>query len=185
MNSDANEKVELRRIAGDEPRPFELRPDAATCADIAEQLGILVCRKLSFAGQLIPEGKSDWRLQGHLGATVVQPCVVTLEPVTTRIETDVVRQYVAGLKTDFDPDSETEMPEDDSLEPLPEVLNLSEVMTEALALSLPLYPRADNAALDQANFTEPGKSAMTDDDAKPFAALAQLRKQMGNGEKGE
>jgi hypothetical protein len=43
-------------------------------------------RKLRFIGTLEPEGAQDWRLTADLGATVVQPCVVTLAPVTTRLE---------------------------------------------------------------------------------------------------
>ena len=32
------------------------------------------------------------------------------------------------------------MPEDDAIEPLPETLDLGEVLAEALALALPAYP---------------------------------------------
>lgn len=112
-------------------------------------------------------------MTGQLGATVVQPCVVTLTPVTTRIETDVRRLYTPDF---IDPDGdEVEMPEDDSLEPLGHQIDLSAVLIESLALALPLYPRADGAQIETANFTEPGKAAMTDDDAKPFAGLAALK----------
>jgi uncharacterized metal-binding protein YceD (DUF177 family) len=48
------------------------------------------------------------------------------------------------------------------------------VLTEALALALPLYPRADGAEDGSLAVTEPGKAAMTDDEARPFANLAEL-----------
>ena len=70
------------------------------------------------------------------------------------------------------------MPDDDTIEPLPDVIDLGAVLAEALALNLPLYPRADGAHLDQAVFTEPGKLPMTDEDARPFAGLAGLRDQL-------
>jgi hypothetical protein len=86
---------------------------------------------------------------------VVQPCVVTLAPVTTRIEEKVERRFRADLPEPA-PGAEVEMPEDDALEPLPETLDLGRVLIEALALAVPEYPRADGASLGEAVFTEPG-----------------------------
>ncbi len=48
-------------------------------------------------------------------------------------------------------------------------------MFEALTLALPLYPRADGADLGEPVFTEPGKRPLTDEDARPFAGLKDLR----------
>lgn len=157
-----------------------LSPDTKVCAALAMQLGIAGLRKLRFAVSLIPMGKHDWRLEGQLGATVVQSCVVTLEPVTTRIEERVAREYVHHYEPAPE-GSEIEMPEDDSVEPLPAVIDLGLVATEALALALPLYPRADGAAHADAAFTEPGKQALTDEDVKPFAGLAALRDKLEKG----
>jgi uncharacterized metal-binding protein YceD (DUF177 family) len=67
------------------------------------------------------------------------------------------------------------MPEDDALEPLPETLDLARVLSEALALAVPEYPRAEGAALGEAVFTAPGQRPMTDTEAKPFAQLAGLK----------
>lgn len=155
------------------PTPFDLRPDAATMAALAEELGLQGLRKLSFSGQISAAGRRDFVLTGRLGATVVQPCVVTLEPVTTRIDTDVRRTYLANMP---EPEGEeVEIPEDDTIEPLPSTIDPAAVMAEALALALPLYPRKDGVALGPANFSGPGVEAMTDEDARPFAGLANLR----------
>ncbi|MCV2881198.1 YceD family protein [Actibacterium sp. XHP0104] len=179
MSTLPDSPVRLGTLRSASTHGFELRPDAETCARIAQDLGLLGLRKLRFAGQLIPDGKTDWRLEAQLGATVTQPCVVTLEPVTTRIDVTVARLYVADLPEIADSeDEEVEMPEDESVEPLPEVLDLRAVMQEELALNLPLYPRADGAELAQSTYAEPGVEAMSDDDAKPFAGLAELRKRL-------
>jgi uncharacterized metal-binding protein YceD (DUF177 family) len=167
--------VELRRQRR-EAIPFSLLPDAAARQSAAESLGIEAVRKLRFEGVLEPVGRADWHLRATLGATVVQACVVTLDPVTTRIDTDVSRHYVADYA---EPEGEeVEMPEDDTLEPLPDRLDLSNVMLEALALALPDYPRAEGAELGEANFAQPGVTPMTDDEAKPLAGLAALRDRM-------
>lgn len=159
----------------DQTRPtgFALRPDAGEMAAIAGALGLLGLRKLSFAGEIAAMGRRDWRLSGTLGATVVQPCVVTLEPVTTRIDVPVRRQYVADF--DAPQDAEAEMPEDDSTEPLGTAIDPGAVMIEALALALPDYPRKAGADLGEAVFAAPGVTPMRDEDARPFAGLAGLR----------
>ena len=120
------------------PQHFELRPEAPERALLAEELAINAVRKLRFAGTLEPEGARDWRLVAELGATVVQPCVVTLAPVTTRIDTHVTRGYLADWQEPTG--EEAEMPEDDTTEPLPARLDLGAVMLEALALALPDLP---------------------------------------------
>jgi len=155
------------------PTPFELRPDSKGLDAIKEELNLLGLRKLSFVGDVRAQGKRDWVLAGKLGATVIQPCVVTLEPVTTRIDVPVTRVFLSDWQ---DPDEpEFEIPEGDETEPLGAEIDPAVVMIEALSLALPQYPRKDGAELDQADFTEPGKQAMTDEDVKPFAGLAGLR----------
>jgi uncharacterized metal-binding protein YceD (DUF177 family) len=153
--------------------PFRLEPDAGTCREMAATLGIEGLRKVRFEGELRPDGPTDWRLEARLGATVVQPCVVTLAPVTTRIDRDEIRRYLADF---VEPEAdEAEMPEDDTAEPLPARLDLGQVMIEALALALPDYPRADGAELGEAVYAPPGVAPMRDEDAKPLAGLAALR----------
>ncbi len=160
---------------------FDLVPTPDERKAIADELGIIGVKKLRFSGRLAPVGKSDWQLTAELGATVVQPCVTTLDPVTTRLDEPVTRSYVADL-----PDvegNEIEMPEDDTVETLPATLDLAAVMIEALTLALPLYPRKADAELGDAVFTEPGVTPLSDDEAKPFAGLGALREQLENKDK--
>ena len=155
---------------------FELVPTAGERAAVAAELGIVGLKKLRFAGALAPVGKGDWRLTADLGATVVQECVVTLDPVSTRLDEAVTRTYLAETPEILT--GEIEMPEDDTAEALPETLDLAEVMIEALALSLPLYPRKEGAALGEAVFAQQGIAPMRDEDTKPFASLAGLRENL-------
>jgi uncharacterized metal-binding protein YceD (DUF177 family) len=151
---------------------FELAPPAGVRGALAQRLGILGLRKLRFAGRLEPEGKRDWRLMAELGATVVQSCVVTLAPVTTRIDEPMERRYLAQMP-DLPDGDEIEMP-DDMVEPLPAALDLGAVMAEALALALPPWPRAEGVEYGQGAYAEPGTQPLTDDDARPFAGLKGL-----------
>ena len=179
--ADAAPRLFLARLTRARDTEFEIAPDADTRGALATELDLTALRKLRFAGRLIAEGARDWRLEAVLGATVVQPCVVTAEPVTTRLDEPVTRRYLAEMP---EPEAEEiEMPEDDTTEPLPTTLDLEAVMAEALALALPLYPRAPGAALDDATFAAPGVTPMTDEDARPLAGLAALRDKMAGGDK--
>lgn len=127
----------------------------------------------------MPVGRHDWTLEAHLGATVVQPCIVTLAPVTTRIDEEVTRRFMADLP---DPGpGESEMPEDD-VEALPTTLDLAEVMAEALALALPPWPRAADAPPVDLTVTEPGATPLDAQAVRPFAGLAALRDRLGSDE---
>lgn len=169
-------------LPGRRETPFDLQPDAETRAAIATQLGLSGLKKVRFAGRIAPLGARGWTLTGTLGATVVQPCVVTLDPVTTRIDEPVERRYLpAEHLEDADPGSEAEMPEDTSTEPLGAVISAHEVMIESLLLALPLYPRSENAQLGEAVFAADGVAPLKDEDTKPFAGLAGLRDKLDDG----
>lgn len=159
---------------------FDLAPPADACAALAREYDLIELRKLRFSGQLRALGKQDFRLEAQLGATVVQSCVVTLAPVTTRIDAPVERLFSADPPEPEDEGGESEMPEDDRVEALGEWIDLGAIMTEALSLAIPAYPRAEGAAMEVAQFAEPGTRPMTDDDAKPFAGLAGLKDKLSN-----
>lgn len=166
---------------------FLLTPDAPARAALAAALDVPAIRKFRFEGVVAPVGKRDWALDATLGATVEQPCVVTLDPVTTRIDEDVQRSFLADFE--YPVEEEVEVPEGDTADPLPAVLDLYDVALEALALALPAFPRKDGAQTGpdgRAVFTEPGKAPMTDEDARPFAGLQALRDSLENkDDKGE
>lgn len=160
---------------------FKLLPDASERANLATKLGFVGIKKLAFAGEITPSGKRDWQLTGTLGATIVQQSVVSLDNVTTRIDIDVERKF---LRDAVQPNGdEIEMPEDDSIEELGDFIDPWFVMTEELALAAPDFPRGENEAMEESVFTEPGKKAMTDEDTRPFAALAGLKNLLETPEK--
>jgi len=158
------------------PTEFDLQPDETARGEIAARLDLLALRKLRFAGSVRPTGAKDLQLDAALGATVVQPGVVTGAPVTTRIDTPVLRAYLADME--IPTAEEAEMPEDDSADPLPATLDLASGMEEALVLALPDWPRAEGVDSVNLTVTEPGIAPMRDEDAKPFAGLRGLRDKM-------
>lgn len=165
--------LELRALRDLESFGFDVAPDPAEAAALARLMGASAVRRMRFAGELVRFGRG-WRLDGRLGATVVQPCVVTLEPVTTRIDQDVRRTWLpveggGPAEVVLDADSEEDEPD-----PLGPRIDLGLVAIEALALAIPAYPRKPGATL-------PASEPATEERPQPFAALSVLRGKLGGG----
>lgn len=174
-NPDFARVIEVRTLSAVDGFDFDIAPTPGEAAALARLFGAEAVRKLRFSGRLTPLERGGWGLDALLGATVVQTCVVSLEPVATRVDQPVRRRFLPGTGIRggdlvVDPD------EDDEIEPLGERIDLGLVATEALALALPAYPRKEGAALGAV-------AAGTDDEEepRPFAALAALRGKMGDG----
>lgn len=165
------------------PTVLRLVPDEGQLESLADRLGVDAMRKVRMDIQVTPGPGRDWTLMGRLGATVVQPCVVTTDPVTTRIEEQLDRRYSPDMAEPAG--EEVEMPEDDSVEALPALLDLGAVLEEVLALAIPDYPRSAEAEELSLSAAPPGVEPLTDETLKPFAGLAALRASMdgsGNGD---
>lgn len=171
--------LDMARLRGASEFVFDIAPEPAEATALARLMGVLSLRKMRFKGRLAPLGKGAWDLRAHLGATVVQTCVVSLEPVTTRLDTDVHRLYAPDLEAEpvdlviADPDA------DEEAEPLPDRLDLGLVAIEALALAVPAYPRHPDA--DLGRIAAEVAPLPEDDGPKAFAALAALRARMDEG----
>lgn len=160
-------------LSNRKPTHFKLAPNAPQRLALAAELNVTAVSSLTFTGAIIPRGRSDFDLTGTLTATVEQPCVLTLQPVVTRLTETVERRYIAGLE--WPQGEDVEMPEDVSEEPLGEVIDVGAVATEEMLLALPPYPRAPGAELAPAAAAPEGVAPLRDADLRPFAGLAALR----------
>lgn len=178
-----SQPMRVSALSSRKPTQFSVTPDAGQRDTLALLLGVSAIPDLSFTGAIRPSGTRDFTLEGRLLGHVVQPCVVTLVPVLTRLDQTVVRTYTADYAL---PEAdEVEAPGDDTLEPLGDSIDPAAVMTEAVALALPDYPRAPEVAnsADEAVFvaTPPGAEPLRDTDLKPFAGLGALRRKLEGG----
>lgn len=178
-NPDFARVLELRALPEAEDFVFDIAPEAAEAEALARLMGARSVRKMRFQGRLSPLPGSGWGLEGKLGATVVQTCVVSLEPVTTRIDTQVRRRFLPGRALAAEAAGVVvSLDEDDEVEPLGPRIDLGLVATEALALALPDYPRKTDAGLSATLDTD--AAADEEPAPRPFAALAALRDKLGN-----
>lgn len=148
---------------------FTFAPDAEARAAIAVVLDLIELPQLHFEGEIAPDGDGGLTLEGALKADPVQACVVTLAPVPTQIAEQVARHYVADWEEPTG--EEVEIPDDDTIEPLPHAVDVAAVAIEALALALPDYPRAPGARLAPIEDADAEDAAET---RRPLAGLADL-----------
>lgn len=167
-------RIRVTSLSRRKPHDVTLRPDPEACAAIAAAIGVRGLGKVSLSGTIEPCPGDGWQLEARLGATVEQSCVVTLKPVRSRIACDVRRRYLPEL-TEPEPGSETEMPADDSIEPLGREIDLVAVLAEEIALGMPEYPRAEGTEHVEIGARPDGAAEITDERANPFAVLARLR----------
>ncbi len=165
----------IASIGGRAATHVKFAPDAAARKAIARELDLLDLPQMLFDGEIRSSGKRDMELTGKLTAVAIQPCSITLEPVRTRIVEAVLRRYLADYEEPKGDD--IEIPYDDTEEALGEVIDAAAVSIEALALALPLYPRAPGVELGALVVTPPEAEPLADADLKPFANLAKLIQQ--------
>jgi uncharacterized metal-binding protein YceD (DUF177 family) len=91
--------------------------------------------------------------------------------VRSRLQDITERRYIHDYEAPVA--DELEIPADDT-EPLPETIDIAAIAIEALALALPLYPRAKGAEFGEAAFAAPGVTPIKSEDLRPFAGLAGL-----------
>lgn len=171
MTSRESSKTRLRvaHLNARQANAFDIAPDSETRKTLAAGLELLDLPTLRFSGDIRAVMNDAWELRADLRARVVQPCAVTLKPVTTEIHEPIRVLYSPHTSA---PEVEEAEMVDEEQEPLGQFIDPYAVMTEALALALPLYPRAANAKLDASI------AQAVDDDAdaarRPFAGLADL-----------
>ena len=160
---------------GTEGLELDLIASPTERAALAARFGLLECLELTGHARVVPIHKPGFfRLSVDFKANVLQSCVVTLEPVTARIEDRFELVYgpvgeVVGESGEVDVSLEDEDP--------PEALSggtiqVGEAVIEHLALAMDPYPRKPgvewDAAMAGAEDAEPGASS------GPFAALNGL-----------
>ncbi|UWQ20706.1 DUF177 domain-containing protein [Jannaschia sp. W003] len=179
MKSVVSHPLRLADLPNRRPTAFRLVPEGAELAALAERLGVDAIRKVRLEGTLAPGPGRDWTLDAQLGATVVQPCRVTTEPVVTRIEERIARRYAADWQEPGE--GETETPDED-VEPVPAVLDLGLVLEEEIALGVPDFPRAPEADALDLEARPAGAEPIEAERRRPFAGLADLRRRMDGEE---
>lgn len=180
MTEDVDQTVLSRPLKVDEIKDGVSGEIAATESEIetiGKMLDLVALDRLTLAYRLERRGGGRLLLTGTLRATVTQTCVISLDPVESRIEVPVEMEFwPAALIAE----SERNAAETggSGLLDWPEAIldgwiDLGPVIYESLATALDPYPKREGARFGWAE--GPGPEAET---AKtgPFAALAALKR---------
>ncbi|MBV8061492.1 MAG: DUF177 domain-containing protein [Alphaproteobacteria bacterium] len=124
---------------------------------------------------------------GRLEADVVQPCVVTLEPVAAHIEQDIDVKFSA-IDTTPEASAIQHDADEDDVEPIEGgVIDLGELVAQHLGIALNPYPRKEGVAFDEAEMGAPPSQQAANDAGKdtnnPFARLVELQKNRDKSDK--
>jgi uncharacterized metal-binding protein YceD (DUF177 family) len=141
----------------------------AECAALARHAGIQSVGALKATAKL---RRRSWGAEAEVGfdASVVQSCVVTLDPVQSRIAEHFTVRYLPANSIEPDDDRiDFAADEEDPPEPFEgDSIDLGPMLTEHFVLALNPYPRKYDAELPAELQTKPQSSA-------PFAVLRQIR----------
>jgi hypothetical protein len=159
-------------------RHIAITADEATRAAVAELAEVRAIPRLQASFDVTRHGRDGLHVVGQVSATVGQDCVVTLDPIENEVieEIDLIFTPAAPpVASDETVAEVTEVPEEDAPEPLiGGVVDLGGIATEFLILGIDPYPRKPGVVF------EPPEA---DTAAKPFAALAALKKGEGGHER--
>ncbi len=136
-------RVELARLGALEVRyPISAVPEER--AALARRFDLRSLDRLEAEIRLQRLAGGMVRVSGHVGADVVQACVVSLEPVTSVVEQDFALLYgSSGSGKSVMIDLET-----DEAEPFDgDAIDIGEAVAQQLVLALDPYPRAAGASL--------------------------------------
>jgi uncharacterized metal-binding protein YceD (DUF177 family) len=117
------------------------------------------------------------RIEGRLAAEVVQECVVTLDPVRSRIEESFTLLF--GGDDGEKKNRAVVVALEEEAEPIIDgLIDLGEVVAEQLALALPPYPRspaADTVPEKESQVLEKPRP-LEESAENPFSVLASLKR---------
>jgi hypothetical protein len=168
-----------RRIAvgliGPQEQEHRLQASGEERQALARRFGLVELVSLEAAVRLSrPSPGGLIRLEAELRAEVVQSCVVTLEPLTSRLQDRIVLHFglAGGPAGEEAGEVELSIEEDDPPEPIVDgEIDMGEAVVQGLALALDPYPRKPGAEAEDLGAERPAA-----DGSGPFAALARLRK---------
>jgi uncharacterized metal-binding protein YceD (DUF177 family) len=154
-------------------RSLDVSLDEPTRAVLADQLQISAVE--SFEAKLtVAPLRGGIRALGRLRARIVQPSVVTFEPVAQDIDEPIDRVFLPDAQ-DHHPTPGSEVFVDLEDEDFPDHIDgpevdLSALLIESLALAIDPYPRLAGESLDALGLNGDGIAS------GPFATLGKLKK---------
>ena len=166
--ADASIRVDSMPTDG---RDLKLSVDADERAALAAELDVSAVNTLDIQLHAV-RFRGGFRVTGRLLAEIVQPSVVTLEPVLQKLDEPIDRVFLPGGEKPFIDAGDAEVFVDLEGEDLPDHFegneaDMTPLIVETLALAIDPYPRNDGEQVPEAGYGDAKES--------PFAGLKVLK----------
>jgi uncharacterized metal-binding protein YceD (DUF177 family) len=175
--AEASIRIDLMPSEG---RDVHLAAAAEERAALAEHLEITSVERLEVRLHAV-RFKGGIRVTGRLEAEIVQPSVVSLEPVSQSIAEPIDRVFLPGGQKEYAEPAGAEIFVDLEGADVPDHFegaeaDLSDLIVETLSLAIDPYPRAAGETV-----ADLGVAADEEAPDSPFAALGRLKDKGGKG----
>lgn len=172
---------------GDAVKTLKIEASPDERSRLAERFGLEGLDSFNAELSLTPEGGGRlFRLTGTFEADVTQTCVVTLEPLETRVTGVLDRLYDPAQPENDDVEEYFDAEADDPPEPaLDGLIDVGEAAAEQLALELNPFPKKSGISLteisigpDTEGAAQEGGKALSEQPQGPFSILEKLKKKL-------
>jgi uncharacterized metal-binding protein YceD (DUF177 family) len=164
---------------GPKEKSFTIEANATERKALAKRLGVPeVVAVRADLGLRLAQGGRIVLLKGRLKAELVQNCVVTLEPVRSRVDEEFSRTYsIEGGRGPAEVVIDLE--EEEPPEPVENgQIDMGEAAAEHLALAMDPFPRAPGVSFEPPPETAPPDASERERKPNPFEVLAEHRKKV-------
>ena len=156
-------RIEVETLPVKGPYRGTLVMTAAELTALADRFVFTAIASLDVRVEIARVGPDAWDVKGRLQAQIVQPCIVTGDPVPETVDFAIEERYVRAA----DEDDEIVVGLEDS-EPLVDgCIELGEMVAQSLALAANAWPRTADAPDEF--------KAGNVEEAHPFASLGSLK----------
>ncbi len=151
-------------------RPTSFSASKGQCEQIMEVFDLLELKSFTVQTQVKALINGAYEVHGSLNAVVVQPSIVSYEPVTTSISEQFTIMLVPTQNRLVD--YESSHPDDDCDVYTDDEYDLGNLALEYLSLSLPTHPKLAGESGDHIEFDETEQKA-----SSPFSVLSDKLKE--------
>ena len=174
MSEDFGHRVRLNEIR--DGQRIDIVATEAERKAVADRLGLPGIERLEAHAVLSRAGEAV-QAQGRVAAALEQSCVVTGEPVAAHVDEPFAIAFVPAPSAGAEEEVELGAADCDVVFHDGATIDLGAAVADTLALALDPYPRSAGA---EAALKDAG--VISEEEAGPFAALAQLKKSLGGDE---
>ena len=160
---------------------FQHTSNSEELSAMTEMLRVEKLKAFIFNGHLIQSNKTTCTLEASFQATVMQNCIISLNPVKTVIHRKISQSYfitdqlstlreegkkIQTISTDFN---------SADIDEISEEINIGNILFEALSFEIPLYPKKKGVIFEGITATKAGIGPLEQNRNSPFDALKKLK----------